>query len=133
MDKKTLERLMAKRNATSVGRQVVKEVDLLTPVASDEDGGDVLEESGEASKHQNTEAANISTIKATSIQETVNEDIGAVKKRGRPKSATEGLVHYSTWLPEELAWAIRGKAVALHKKDYEVVTDAIRTYMENLK
>lgn len=43
----------------------------------------------------------------------------------------EGLVHFSTWLPEGLAWAIRAKAVELHKKDYEVVTEAIKTYLES--
>jgi len=123
MDKKQMEELMKTRVAPMVDRQVVKEVDLLKPVTPEV----------EATNNQTTEAANMSTDKAVNIQETKNEDLGAGKKRGRPRSAVEGLIHFSTWLPEELAWAIRAKAVALHKKDYEVVTEAIEAYLEDLK
>ena len=121
MDKKQMEELMKTRVAPMVDRQVVKEVDLLKPAAPEV----------EATNNQTTEAVNISADKAVKIQETKNEDLETGKKRGRPKSAVEGLVHFSTWLPEELAWAIRAKAVALHKKDYEVVTEAIREYLED--
>ena len=123
MDKKQMEELMKTRVAPMVDRQVVKEVDLLKPVTPEL----------EATNNQTTEAANMSTDKAVNIQETKNEDLGTGKKRGRPRSAVEGLIHFSTWLPEELAWAIRAKAVALHKKDYEVVTEAIEAYLEDLK
>lgn len=123
MDKKQMEELMKTRVAPMVDRQVVKEVDLLKPAAPEV----------EATNNQTTEAVNISADKAVKIQETKNEDLETGKKRGRPKSTTEGLIHFSTWLPEELAWAIRAKAVELHKKDYEVVTEAIKAYLENLK
>ena len=123
MDKKQMEELMKRRVAPMVNRQVVKEVDLLKPAAPEV----------EATNNQTTEAVNISADKAVKIQETKNEDLETGKKRGRPKSTTEGLIHFSTWLPEELAWAIRAKAVALHKKDYEVVTEAIETYLQSLK
>jgi len=123
MDKKQMEELMKTRVAPMVDRQVVKEVDLLKPAAPEV----------EATNNQTTEAVNISADKAVKIQETKNEDLETGKKRGRPKSTTEGLIHFSTWLPEELAWAIRAKAVALHKKDYEVVTEAIETYLQSLK
>jgi len=122
MDKKQMEELMKTRVAPMVDRQVVKEVDLLKPAAPEM----------EATNNQTTEAVNISADKAVKIQETKNEDLETGKKRGRPKSAVEGLVHFSTWLPEELAWAIRAKAVALHKKDYEVVTEAIEEYLDRL-
>jgi len=51
----------------------------------------------------------------------------------RARATTKGLVRLSTWLPEELTWAVRAKAVELHKKDYEVVTEAIEAYLEKLK
>jgi len=120
MDKKQMEELMKTRVAPMVDRQVVKEVDLLKSAALEM----------EATNNQTAEAANMSTDKAVNIQETKNEDLETGKKRGRPKSAVEGLVHFSTWLPDELAWAIRAKAVELHKKDYEVVTEAIKTYLD---
>lgn len=123
MDKKQMEELMRTRVAPMVDRQVVKEVDLLKPAAPEV----------EATNNQTTEAANMFTDKAVNIQETKNEDLETGKKRGRPKSTTEGLIHFSTWLPEELAWAVRAKAVELHKKDYEVVTEAIEAYLESLK
>ena len=122
MDKKQMEELMKTRAAPMVDRQVVKEVDLLKPAAPEM----------EATNNQTTKAANMSTDKAVNIQETKNEDLETGKKRGRPKSTTEGLIHFSTWLPEELAWAIRAKAVQLHKKDYEVVTEAIEEYLDRL-
>ena len=122
MDKKQMEELMKTRVAPMVDRQVVKEVDLLKPAAPEV----------EATNNQTTEAVNISADKAVKIQETKNEDLETGKKRGRPKSTTEGLIHFSTWLPEELAWAIRAKAVELHKKDYEVVTEAIEEYLDRL-
>ncbi|HZL82606.1 MAG TPA: hypothetical protein VFB98_03875 [Candidatus Deferrimicrobium sp.] len=121
MDKKKIEELMKARVAPMVDRQVVMGVDLLKPAAPEV----------KAINNQTTEAANMFTDKAVNIQETKNESLETDKKRGRPKSAVEGLVHFSTWLPEELAWAIRAKAVALHKKDYEVVTEAIEEYLGN--
>ena len=123
MDKRQMEELMKTRVVPVVDRQVVKEVDLLKPAAPEM----------EATNNQTAEAVNISADKAVKIQETKNEDPETGKKRGRPKSAVEGLVHFSTWLPEELTWRIRHKALDLHKKDYEVVTEAIETYLENLK
>lgn len=132
MDKKQMEDLMKTRVALMADRQVVRSVDLLEPPTPDQDRGNVDQEI-QATNNQTAEAVNISTDKAVSIQDTKNEDLEAGKKRGRPKSAVEGLVHFSTWLPEELTWAIRAKAVELHKKDYEVVTEAIQTYLENLK
>lgn len=130
MDKKQMEELMKTRVAPLVDRQVVKEVDLLKPATPEQGRGRVDQEIS-ATNNQTTEAANMFTDKAANIQETKNEDLETGRKRGRPKSAVEGLIHFSTWLPEELAWAIRTKAVELHKKDYEVVTEAIRNYLES--
>jgi hypothetical protein len=121
VDKKQIEELMKTKVAPTVDRQVVKQVDLLKPVLPEV----------EATNNQAADAVNMSADKAANIQESEHTDTEAGKKRGRPKSAVPGLVHYSTWLPEELAWAIRAKAVELHKKDYEVVTEAIRKYLEN--
>lgn len=121
MDKKRMEELMARRVAPVPDRQVVKSVDLLEPPTTKQDHNELPREE---------ESTNISTAKTLSIQETMDEDSGAGKKRGRPRSATEGLVHFSTWLPEELTWEIRARAVALHKKDYEVVTEAIKAYLQ---
>jgi hypothetical protein len=120
MDKKQMEELMKTRVAPMVDRQVVKEVDLLRPAAPEV----------EATNNQAAAAVNIPADKAPSIQEPEHTDVETGKKRGRPKSAVEGLIHFSTWLPEELAWAVRAKAVELHKKDYEVVTEAIRAYLD---
>jgi hypothetical protein len=128
MDKKQMEEPMKKRVARTADQQVVKSVDLLKPVTPGEDRGSVVQEI-QATNNQTAEAPNMSIDKAVSIQETKNEDLETGKKRGRPKSTTEGLVHLLTWLPEELAWAIRARAVVLHKKDYEVVTEAIETYL----
>lgn len=130
MDKKRMEELMAKRVAPVMDRQVVRAVDLLKPATPEQDRGSVVQES-QATNNQTTEAVNISADKAPSIQETMNENVEMGKRRGRPRSTTEGLIHFSTWLPEELAWAVRAKAVELHRKDYEVVTEAIKTYLEN--
>lgn len=132
MDKKRMEELMAKRVAPVMDRQVVRAVDLLKPATPEQDRGSVAQES-QATNNQTTEAVNISADKAPSIQETMNENVETGKRRGRPRSTTEGLIHFSTWLPEELAWAIRAKAVELHKKDYEVVTEAITAYLEKLE
>lgn len=132
MDKKRMEELMAKRVAPVMDRQVVRAVDLLKPATPEQDRGSVVQEN-QATNNQTTEAVNISADKAPSIQETMNENVEAGKRRGRPRSTTEGLIHFSTWLPEELAWAIRAKAVELHKKDYEVVTEAITAYLEKLE
>lgn len=121
MDKKRMEELMARRVAPVPDRQVVKSVDLLEPPTTKQDHNELPREE---------ESTNISTAKTLSIQETIDEDSGAGKKRRRPRSATEGLVHFSTWLPEELTWEIRARAVALHKKDYEVVTEAIKAYLQ---
>lgn len=123
MDKKQMEELMKTRVVPVVDRQVVKEVDLLKLAAPEM----------EATNNQTTEAANMSTDKAVNIQETKNEDLETGKKRGRPRSEAKNLVHFSTWLPEELTWRIRHKALDLHKKDYEVVTKAIEAYLESLK
>ena len=117
MDKKQMEELMKTRVAPLVDRQVVKEVDLLKPATPEQGRGHVDQEIL-ATNNQTTEATNMFTDKAANIQETKNQDLETGRKRGRPKSAVEGLIHFSTWLPEELAWAIRAKAVALHKKDY---------------
>ena len=122
MDKKKMEELMSKRTAPAAGRQVVKSIDLLEPATAGQDGG---------SSSRDGEATSISSAKAPSIQATEYESAEAGRKRGRPRSATEGLGHFSTWLPEQLTWDIRAKAVALHKKDYEVVTEAIRSYLES--
>ena len=132
MDKKQMEELMKKRVAPMADRQVVKSVDLLKPATAEQDRGNVTPEA-KATNMQTAEAINISSAKAPSIQGPVAEDFGLGKKRGRPRSTTEGLVHFSTWLPEELTWEIRAKAVELHKKDYEVVMEAVATYLENLK
>jgi len=123
MDKKQMEELMKRRVAPMVNRQVVKEVDLLKPAAPEV----------EATNNQTTEAANMSTDKAVNIQETKNEDLETGKKRGRPRSEAKNLVHFSTWLPEDLTYALRHRALDLHKKDYEVVTEAIEAYLEDLK
>jgi hypothetical protein len=132
MDKKKMEELMKKRVAPMPDRQVVKSVDLLKPATAEQASASVLQETN-ATNNQTTEAVNISAAKAPSIQDTMNDNSIATKKRGRPRSTTEGLVHFSTWLPEELTWRLRAKAVALHKKDYEVVTDAIEAYLQSLK
>jgi hypothetical protein len=132
MDKKQMEELMKTRVVPVVDRQIVKEVDLLKPRTTDQKYQDIPERA-KPTNNQTAEAVNISADKAPSIQATVNENMEAGRRRGRPKSTTEGLVHFSTWLPEELAWAIRAKAVELHKKDYEVVTEAIEAYLESLK
>jgi hypothetical protein len=132
MDKKKMEELMKKRVAPMPDRQVVKSVDLLKPATAEQAPASVLQETN-ATNNQTTEAVNISAAKAPSIQDTMNDNSIATKKRGRPRSTTEGLVHFSTWLPEELTWRLRAKAVALHKKDYEVVTDAIEAYLQSLK
>lgn len=124
MDKKQMEELMKARVVSPTDRQVVKSVDLLTPVAVNQEQRDISNEA-EPTNNQTAEAANISAAKATNIHEP---ETG--KKRGRPKSTTEKLVHYSTWLPEDLTYALRHKALDLHKKDYEVVTDAIRAYLD---
>jgi hypothetical protein len=122
--------IAAKRVTPAVARQIVESVDLLKPATPEQVRGTVLPEN-KPTNNQITEAGNMPTAKAVSIQETKTEKLEAGKKRGRPKSAVEGLVHFSTWLPEGLAWAIRAKAVELHKKDYEVVTEAIKTYLES--
>jgi hypothetical protein len=132
MDKKKMEELMKKRVAPMPDRQVVKSVDLLKPATAEQASASVLQETN-ATNNQTTEAVNISAAKAPSIQDTMNDNSIATKKRGRPRSTTEGLVHFSTWLPEELTWRLRAKAVALHKKDYEVVTDAIEAYLQSIK
>jgi hypothetical protein len=129
MDKKQMEELMKTRVAHMVDRQVVREVDLLKPATPEQDRGNVDQEI-QATNNQTTEAVNISADKAVKLQETKNEDLETGKKRGRPKSETKNLVHFSTWLPEDLTYALRHRALDLHKKDYEVVTEAIRAYLD---
>jgi hypothetical protein len=132
MDKKKMEELMKKRVAPMPDRQVVKSVDLLKPATAEQAPASVLQETN-ATNNQTTEAVNISAAKAVNIQEALYEIADTGKKRGRPRSLKGNLVHFSTWLPEELTWLLRAKAVALHKKDYEVVAEAIATYLEGSK
>jgi len=47
------------------------------------------------------------------------------------RNAIESLMHFSTWLPEDLIWAIRRKAAALHKKDYKMATEVIKSYLQS--
>jgi hypothetical protein len=131
MDKKQMEELMKKRVAPMADRQVVKSVDLLKPATAEQAPASVLQTN--ATNNQTTEAVNISAAKAVNIQEALYEIADTGKKRGRPRSLKGNLVHFSTWLPEELTWLLRAKAVALHKKDYEVVAEAIATYLEGSK
>lgn len=129
MDKKRMEELIAKRTASAVERQVVKSVDLLNPV----DSGQERASAGGEKEMAAVRAAAVPSILATkplSIQESVNDNANSGGKRGRPRSSAEGLIHFSTWLPEGLAWEIRAKAVELHKKDYEVITEALRSYLD---
>ena len=129
MDKKTMEELIAKRTAPAVERQVVKSVDLLNPVDLEQDRASAGGEKEMAGAHAAV-APSILATKPPSIQESANENASTGGKRGRPRSSAEALIHFSTWLPEGLAWEIRAKAVELHKKDYEVITEALRSYLD---